>query len=136
MPFGQAVVRRPGRHVTVVTAMRVVGHCLAAAEALSQEGIEAEVIDLRSLVPLDMDTLMRSLRKTHHLVTVEESRLRGGWGAELAARVVESMWDELDGPPERVGAPMVPVPAAWNLEKQYLPNEQHVMAAVRRVLGR
>ncbi len=136
IPLGQAAVRRPGRHVTVVATLRMVEHALAAAETLAADGIEAEVIDLRSLVPLDMETILSSLRKTRHLVTVEESRRRGGWGAEVTARVAEANWHDLAAPPVRIGGPMLPIPTSRILEQAYLPSEADVLAAVHQVLGR
>ncbi len=135
VPLGSASVRRPGRHITLVGLMRTVYTALAAAEELAKDGIEAEVIDLRSLNPLDMEMVLTSLKKSNRLVTIEESNVCGGWGAELSARIMESAFDLLDAPVLRVGAPNTPVPAAPELENYFIPSVEKVLAAAHRVLG-
>src|SRR5262249_31525896 len=95
-PFGAAAIRRRGRDVTIVAAQVMLGHALQAAERLAAEGIEAEVIDPRTLVPLDLDTLIASLRRTNRMVVCHEAVGRGGWGAEIAAAVTEAAFDDLD----------------------------------------
>ncbi len=134
IPLGKANLRREGRHITLVGLMRTVYTASQAAEELAKDGIEAEVIDLRSLNPLDIDTVLVSLEKTNRLVTVEESNICGGWGAELSAQLMEKGFGLLDAPVTRVGAPNTPVPACPTLEGFYIPSWQKVVAAARQVL--
>jgi len=134
--IGRARVVRPGRDVTVVALSRLVHEAAAAAEELAAEGIEAEVIDPRTLVPLDLDTIVESVARTHRLVVAHEAVQQGGFGAEIAAQVQGAAFDELDAPVERVGAPFMPVPFAPPLEDGYLPGRREVVAAVRAALGR
>jgi pyruvate dehydrogenase E1 component beta subunit len=136
VPLGRASVVRPGRNVTVVALSRLVHDSLAAAEELAAEGIEVEVIDPRSLVPLDLDTIVESVSRTHRLVVAHEAVASGGFGAELAAQVQAAAFDELDGPVERVGAPFAPVPFSPPLEDDYVPGRGDVVAAVRAAVGR
>jgi len=133
IPLGKASLRREGKHVTLVGLMRTVYTSLQAAQELAQEGIEAEVIDLRSLNPIDFEAVRASLEKTNRLVTVEESNVCGGWGAELSAQVMEKAFNLLDAPVVRVGAPNTPVPACPTLEGFYIPNPQKVVAAARQL---
>jgi pyruvate dehydrogenase E1 component beta subunit len=135
VPLGRAKVVREGRDVTVVALSRLVHESVEAADELSREGIEAEVIDPRSLVPLDLETIAESVAKTHRLVVAHEAVSHGGYGAELAAQVQAVAFDELDGPIERVGAPFAPIPFTPPLEDAYLPGRGEVIAAIRRVLG-
>ncbi len=107
--------------------------CLAAAEALSKEGIEAEVVDVRSLLPLDTETIYSSVRKTHRAVVVYEDWRSGGFGAEIAARIQEDCFDDLDAQVGRVGGLNVPMPYTRVLELQCIPNDQDVVAAVRKL---
>ena len=132
--LGRARVVRPGRDVTVVALSRLVHEAVAAAEQLSAEGIEVEVIDPRTLVPLDLDTILESVARTHRLVVAHEAVRSGGYGAELAARVQEAAFEELDAPIVRVGAPFTPVPFSPPLEDDNLPGRDDVAAAVRSVL--
>ena len=134
VPFGEAVVRKEGREVTVVAVGAMVHESLNAARQLAQEGIEVEVIDLRTIVPLDKDTVFESVEKTGRLVTVEESRLRGGIGAEIAALAGSDYFSLLKAPVKRVAAPMVPIPGSPVLEDYYLPNKDSVVRAVRSVM--
>lgn len=135
IPFGQADIKRQGKHATVVAALRMVHPALAAAERLAQEGIEVEVIDPRTLVPLDKETILASVKKTGRLVTVEESRVRNGVGAEISAIVASEGFDYLDAPIQRVGAPDVPIPCNPMLEAAYIPNEDRIIEAVKKVTG-
>ncbi|MGH3136496.1 MAG: alpha-ketoacid dehydrogenase subunit beta [Gaiellaceae bacterium] len=135
VPLGRARTTRPGRDVTVVALSRLVSESLAAADELAVEGIEVEVIDPRSLVPLDLDAILASVARTHRLVVAHEAVAHGGFGAEVAARVQEAAFDELDAPIERVGAPFAPVPFSPPLEDAYLPGRVEVAAAVRSALG-
>jgi len=131
VPIGQGIVRRPGRDVTIVGKLLTVYRALAAAEQLAQEGIEAEVIDPRTLVPLDKELLLESVRKTGRLVIVEEDNLTGGWAAELAAIAAEEAFDWLDAPIKRVSAPDTPAPFAPVMEQFYVPSTERVISAVR-----
>jgi pyruvate dehydrogenase E1 component beta subunit len=133
IPLGEADIKRPGKDVTLVTLSRMVYVCLEAAEVLAREGIEAEVVDLRSLNPLDMVTVLQSVRRTHRAVTVEESWLTGGWGGEIAARLVAEGFDALDAPVLRVGGADVPMPYAKKLEQLAIPNVSTVAARVREL---
>ncbi len=136
VPLGRARVVRPGRDATVVALSRLVHESLAAAEELAAEGIEVEVIDPRTLVPLDLHTIVESVARTHRLVVAHEAVAHGGFGAEIAAQVQAAAFDELDAPIERVGAPFAPVPFSPPLEDAYVPGRSEVAAAVRAVLGR
>jgi pyruvate dehydrogenase E1 component beta subunit len=135
VPLGRAKVVRKGRDVTVVALSRLVHESLAAAGELSQEGIEVEVIDPRSLVPLDLETIVKSVGKTHRLVVAHEAVTHGGYGAELAAQVQAAVFDELDAPIQRVGAPFAPIPFSPPLEDAYLPGRADVTAAVQAVVA-
>ena len=134
--LGHARVVRPGRDVTVVALSRLVGDSVAAADELAEEGIEVEVIDPRSLVPLDLDTIVESVKKTGRIVTVEEGWRQSGVGAEIAAQVVEHAFDWLDAPVLRVTGKDVPMPYAANLEKLTLPSVAEVVEAVKAVCYR
>ncbi len=132
----RAKVRRTGRDVSLVTYGLGVNHCLAAAEALAKEGIEAEVIDLRMLRPLDMATVAASVARTRRVVIVDEGWKSGGIGAEIAARLAEDALYELDAPIRRVATREVPVPYAAHLEAAALPSAQAVVDAVRSLMPR
>jgi len=136
VPLGVAEVKRPGRDVTLVTWSKMVHTALKAAEALAAEGIEAEVLDLRSLRPLDEERLVDSVRRTHRCVVVQEGWPFAGVAAEIVARVTREAFDHLDAPPERVTNLDVPMPYARNLEDIVLPSADRVAATVRRLLGR
>ena len=133
--LGRAKVVRPGRDVTVIALSRLVPEALAAAEDLAAEGIEAEVVDPRTLVPLDLGTIVESVSRTHRLVVAHEAVRVGGFGAELAAQLQEAAFDELDAPIARVGAPFAPIPFSPPLEDEYLPGREEVASAVRAALG-
>ncbi len=133
VPIGRAKVRRAGKDVTLVAYSRMVGVALAAADLLAEKGLEAEVIDLRSLRPLDHETVVQSVRGTHRLVTVEEGWGPMGVGAEVAARVVELAFDDLDAPPLRVCHADTPLPYAANLELLALPSPERVVEAALAV---
>jgi len=136
LPLGQADVKRPGKDVTIVTISHMVLKALRAAERLAAEGIEAEVIDLRTLAPLDLGCVLRSVQKTNRVVIAHEACKRGGFGGELAAQIQEEAFDLLDAPIQRVGALDVPIPYSKPMEEYVIPDEERIMAAVRRVLGR
>jgi acetoin:2,6-dichlorophenolindophenol oxidoreductase subunit beta len=135
-PIGRAAVLRPGRDVTVVALSRMVHEALTAADELAREGIEIEVIDPRTLVPLDLDTIAASVARTNHLVVAHEAVGPGGFGAEVAATVGHAAFDDLDAPVERVAAPFQPIPVSPGLEDAYLPGAADVRAAVLAVLNR
>jgi len=132
IPIGKAKVRREGADVTLVAHSRMVGRCLEAAEILAEEGIDAEVIDLRTLRPLDTDTVIESVKKTNRIVCAEEGWGQSGIGAEIAARVMAEAFDYLDAPPERVFQADVPLPYAANLEALSLPGTKDVVEAAKR----
>jgi pyruvate dehydrogenase E1 component beta subunit len=134
LPIGRARIERPGTHVTIVAYSIMVGVALHAAEELSAQGIEAEVINLRTLRPLDIGTVVESVKKTSRLVTVEEGWPYGGIGAEVAMQVIEQAFDYLDAPPVRVHGVDVPLPYAANLEKLALPQASWVVDAVKKAV--
>ena len=134
VPIGKAKVERAGSHVTIVAFSVMVGVALKAAETLAEQGIEAEVINLRSLRPLDTDTVVASVKKTNRLVTVEEGWPYAGIGAEVVMRVIEHAFDWLDAPPVRVHGLDVPLPYAANLEKLALPQPDWVVDAVKNIV--
>jgi len=131
VPIGKGIVRRQGRDVTIVAKLLMLYRALAAAEILAKRGIEAEVIDPRTLVPLDKELILASVRKTGRLVIAEEDNLTGGWAAEIAAIVADEAFAWLDAPIKRVSAPDVPPPFAPVLERQYVPDEHKIVAAVQ-----
>ncbi|SDL90951.1 pyruvate dehydrogenase complex E1 component subunit beta [Maricaulis salignorans] len=133
VPIGKAKVRREGTDVTITAHSRMVGFALKAAEILADEGISAEVIDLRTLRPLDTDTVVASVKKTNRIVCAEEGWGRMGVGAEIAAVVTAEAFDYLDAPPARVHQKDVPLPYAGNLEKLSLPGVEDILQAVRAV---
>lgn len=133
IPLGQARVARAGRDLTVVSYGAMVHKVERAAEALARDGIEAEVLDLRSIQPWDEAAVLASLQRTHRLLIVHEAVEAFGVGAEIAARMADIGFDELDAPIVRVAAPFVPVPFAPSLEAQYQPQEADIIAAARKL---
>ncbi len=131
LPIGKAKVVRPGKDVTITAFSIMVGKALEAAEALAEEGIDAEVIDLRTIRPLDIQTIITSVQKTNRLVTVEEGWAYSGIGSEIAAQVMEVAFDHLDAPVGRVAGADVPMPYAANLEKLALPQPENIVAAAK-----
>ena len=136
VPIGKAKVERAGRHVTITAFSVMVGKALAAADELAKEGIEAEVINLRTIRPLDVETIAASVRKTNRLVSVEEGWPFAGIGSELAAQMMEHCFDHLDAPVRRVCGLDIPLPYAANLEKLSLPQAPDIAAAAKAVLYR
>ena len=136
VPIGKAKIVRGGDHVTLVAWSMGMTYALKAAEQLSREGIEAEVIDLRTLKPMDIETILESVRKTGRLVTVEEGWRQSGVGAEIAAATMEQAFDWLDAPVARVTGKDVPMPYAANLEKLALPSVAEVVEAAKSVCYR
>jgi pyruvate dehydrogenase E1 component beta subunit len=133
VPIGKARVRREGKDVTITAHSRMVGMALKAAEELAAEGIEAEIVDLRTLRPLDHETVVESVKKTNRLVTAEEGWGPMGVGAEVIARVLEHAFDYLDAPPARVHQKDVPLPYAANLEALSLPSVEDIVKAAKAV---
>ena len=133
VPIGKAKVRREGADVTIVAHSRMVGYALEAAETLAADGIDAEVVDLRTIRPLDMDTVIASVKKTNRLVCAEEGWGQSGIGAEVAARAVAEAFDYLDAPPARVFQEDVPLPYAANLEALSLPGAEDIVKAAKAV---
>jgi len=133
VPLGRAAVRREGRHLTIVTYGAMVHVSLEAAAQLAREGIEAEVIDLRTLVPLDSDAILASVKKTNRLLVVHEDTRTGGMAGEIAAIVMERAFDDLDAPVRRVTSLDTPVPYAPSLEAFFMPNVAKVVAAAREL---
>jgi pyruvate dehydrogenase E1 component beta subunit len=134
VPIGKARIARPGRDATIVSFARGMIYALEAAEALAKDGIEVEVIDLRTLRPLDLETVLASVRKTNRIVTVEEAWPVCSVGSEICAQVAMQAFDHLDAPPAKVSGADVPMPYAANLEKLALPSTERVIAAVKSVL--
>jgi pyruvate dehydrogenase E1 component beta subunit len=135
VPFGQADVKREGRDVTIVATGPMVGKALEAAQTLAAEGIEVELIDPRTLVPLDKETIFTSVRKTNRVILTDEEVRRGGSSAELAALIAEECFDALDAPVKRVAAADVPMPFSSELEKLVVPNADDLVVAARELVG-
>lgn len=135
LPFGQAAVRRSGKDLTVVTYGATVHTALEAAESLARDGADLEVIDLRTLVPLDEQTVLESVARTSKVIILHETCQTMGPGAELSARIAEKAFEYLDGPPVRVAAPDTPVPFSPPLEKAWLPGVEDVVRAARELLA-
>jgi pyruvate dehydrogenase E1 component beta subunit len=134
IPLGRAHTGRPGRDITIVALSRMVEDAIAAADALAGDGVEAEVIDPRTLVPLDLETLAQSVRRTGRAVIAHEAVAAGGFGAELAAQLQAAAFDYLEAPIQRVGAPYTPVPVSPALEDAYRPGAEEIVQAARLAL--
>jgi len=132
VPLGKATIARPGTDVTVVALASTVPMALSAADRLSQEGIDVEVVDLRCLIPMDIRTVLESLQRTTRLVVVEENPYQGGWGATVVSVVADEGFEMLDAPIRRVAAECVPLPFADALEDEVIPTVDKVVDAVRR----
>lgn len=135
-PIGKAAVRREGRDLTIVACGALVNKSLQAAKELEKDGVEAEVVDLRTISPLDKDTILDSVVKTSRLLIAHEACKTGGIGGEIAAVVAENAIDALDAPIERVAAPDCPVPFSASLEDAFLPQPAQIVAQAKRMLGR
>ncbi|GHU93127.1 TPP-dependent acetoin dehydrogenase complex, E1 protein subunit beta [Clostridia bacterium] len=133
IPFGKAAVRREGKDVTIVANLLYVGRALEAANALAEQGIDAEIIDPRTMVPFDMNTVVESVKKTGRLVTVHEAHRIAGWGAEIAASVTEAAFSYLDAAPVRLGAMACPLAFNLTLETAITPQVSDIVAAARAV---
>ncbi len=133
VPLGKAIVRREGRHLTILSYAALMHTSLEAAEELAKEGIEAEVVDLRTLLPLDRETIITSVKKTNRLLVVHEDTRTGGIAGEIAAIVCEEAFDDLDAPIARVTALDTPVPYSPPLEERFLPQRNDIVAAARKL---
>jgi pyruvate dehydrogenase E1 component beta subunit len=137
LPIGKAHIERQGKDITIVSFSRPLDMCLAAAEQLSKQGIEAEVVNLRTLRPLDRDTILDSVKKTGRLLTVEQGWITCGVGAEIVAMVTEEdTFDYLDAPPLRISGADVPMPYAKSLEDACTPQAQNIVDCVTRMMRR
>jgi len=136
IPLGKAAVKKKGDDVTIVAVSRMVTESLEAAKKLEAEGVSAEVVDLRTLQPFDLETIAESVQRTSRLVIASDDVKRGGVGAEISASVTETCFDYLDAPITRVACPDTPVPFSPPLELQYMPNAERVIQAVKSVLGK
>jgi 2-oxoisovalerate dehydrogenase E1 component len=135
VPFGRARIRREGTDLTNVAYGTPVHFALSAAKALEKEGRSVEVLDIRSLVPLDLEAILRSVRKTSRVLVAHEDKVHGGFGGEIAALIQEAAFASLDAPIERVGSEFTPVAFARVLERAILPSSDKVLAAARKVLA-
>lgn len=135
IPLGVAEIKRPGTDLTLVSWSKTLTYALEAAEALAGEGISVEVVDPRTLQPLDIDAICRSVARTGHLTVAHEAVQLGGFGAEIVAQVAERAWDSLRKPPLRIGAPFVPLPYSQPLESFVLPQVETLVQRVREYLG-
>jgi len=135
IPFGVAEVKRPGKDLTIVAYQVMVKKALEAAEVLAERGIEAEVVDPRTLVPLDMETIVKSVKKTNRVIVAGEEVATAGVCAEIGFRIMQETFDYLDAPVERVASADVPVPFSPPLEKQMMASSQHIIAAAERLLS-
>jgi pyruvate/2-oxoglutarate/acetoin dehydrogenase E1 component len=135
VPLGKADVKRQGSDLTIVTWSREVLFALEAAEILAAQGLDAEVIDLRSLVPLDREAILASVRKTRRLLVVHEAIKRGGYGGEIAALVAEEAFDDLDAPPRRLAGVETPIPYAAHLERAVIPQVEDIVRVAKELVG-
>lgn len=134
VPLGKGEVKRPGKDITILTYSRMTYAALDAAEKLAEEGIDAEIVDLRTLKPLDFALIAESVKKTNHVLVAHEACLTGGFGAEVAARIGEALFDYLDAPVTRIGAKDTPIPVSPILEGFVLPQVEDIVAGAKKVL--
>ena len=134
VPFGKAAIRREGTDVTIVAYSMMAIRAQEAAEELEKEGISCEVIDARSIVPFDYETVMNSIEKTNRVVVCQEANLRGGFAADIVAEIIDRGFDLLDAPPVRVGGLNVPMPYNMTMENAVIPNTQSIVNAVKQVM--
>lgn len=135
VPFGKAAIRREGTDVTIVSYSMMAFRAMEAAEDLAKEGISCEVIDLRSLVPLDYETVMTSVAKTNRVVVAQESHVRGSFASDVVSEIIERGFDNLDAPPVRVGSLNVPMPYNMGLENMVVPGKETIIKAVKKALS-
>jgi pyruvate dehydrogenase E1 component beta subunit len=134
VPLGKADIKKPGRDLTLITYSRMTLVCLEAAAALEREGISVEVVDLRSLVPLDKETILESARRTGKVIVVHEAPRRGGVGGDIAAMIMEEAYDDLDGPVQRIAGRNTPIPYNLNIEKVCVPAVEDVIEGVLKMV--
>jgi 2-oxoisovalerate dehydrogenase E1 component len=135
VPFGKARIRREGSDLTLITYGNTTHHCLEAADKLQEEGVNVEVIDLRSLIPLDEETILNSVQKTNKVLIVHEDKVHGGFGGELSAIITEKAFEHLDAPIRRVGSPFTPVGFNRILERAILPNTELILKEAKELLS-
>lgn len=135
LPFGKADIKREGSDVTIVAISRMVHQALAAAESLAAEGISVEVVDPRTLSPLDEETILQSVAKTHRLIVVDEDNPRCSVATDIAALAADKAFTELDAPIKLVTAPHTPVPFSPPLEQFYVPGPERIIATVQEIMG-
>ncbi len=135
IPLGKAEVKRKGDDVTIVGVSRLVGEALSAAKKLEEKGVSAEVIDIRTLQPLDLATIVESVKRTSKLIVASDDVKTGGVGSEISAAVLESTFDYLDAPIMRVACPEMPVPFSPTLEQMYMPNADKIVQAANQIIG-
>jgi 2-oxoisovalerate dehydrogenase E1 component beta subunit len=131
VPLGKASIFREGKHLSIVTYGAMVYVARDAAEILEKEGVSVEIVDLRTLLPIDDETILASIRKTSKVIVLHEATITGGVGAEIAARITEKAFEDLDGPVVRIAAPDTPVPYSAPLEDAFLPNVDRVLEKAR-----
>src|SRR3990167_8009772 len=134
VPIGKAKVVREGIHLTLISYSRMLKFCLSAAEEMAKKGIQVEVIDLRTIKPLDIATIAQSIRKTHRCVVVEEGHIFAGICAEIGFQIMEHCFDELDAPVVRVAQRETPMPYSKQLEKETLPTKKRIVEAIEEAL--
>ncbi len=135
IPFGQARIVRPGTHVTVVALSLMVQHALKAAEQLASEGVSVEIVDPRTVSPLDIDTILESVAKTGRILVVDEAFGPCGFASEIAAQVADAGFDDLDAPIKRLHGAQAPTPYAPTLEQAVVPNVERVAQAIRELMS-
>jgi pyruvate/2-oxoglutarate/acetoin dehydrogenase E1 component len=134
VPLGLAEIKRNGKDISIITYSYMVHTALSAAEILKEEGVDVEVVDLRTLRPMDTEVMMESIKKTHRVVVLHEACITGGIGGEIVARIAENVFDYIDAPIVRMGVPDVPIPYAKSLENTIIPNEEKLIACIKNVL--
>ena len=134
VPLGLAEIKRKGNDISIITYSYMVHTALSAAEILKGEGVDVEVVDLRTLRPMDTEVMMESIKKTHRVVVLHEACITGGIGGEIVARIAENVFDYIDAPIVRMGVPDVPIPYAKSLENTIIPNEEKLIACIKNVL--
>ena len=135
VPLGLGEVKRSGTDISIITYSYMVHTALSAADILGKESIDAEVVDLRTLRPMDTKTVMSSVRKTHRVVILHEACVTGGIGGEIAARIADEAFDFIDAPVKRLGVPDVPIPYSKSLENAIVPNEEKLITCIKNVLA-
>jgi pyruvate dehydrogenase E1 component beta subunit len=134
IPLGVADIKREGKDVTVIATGKMVNEALAAAEELAKEGLEVEVVDPRTLYPLDKETIFNSVRKTNKVVVVTEENKRGGYAGEISAMISEEIFDALDAPIVRLGALNTPIPFSPKLEQYIIPDSRDIIKGIRKLV--